>query len=52
MTLRRSPPAGTQIWVLAIFCMFTSAVLASKRAYAASLIMLVTQLPVLFIYHK
>ena len=51
-TLRRSPPAGSQVWVMAIFSMFTSAILASKKLYAASLVMLVTQLPVLYVYHQ
>ena len=41
-----------QVWVLAIFCIFTAAVLATKKAYTQALIMLVTQLPALYIYHQ
>lgn len=44
-------PAG-QVWTLALFSIFSAVVVASKNRWDASLIMLCTQLPVLFVYHR
>ena len=50
--LKLNCPTSMQVWVLVIFVLFTAFVLASKKQYAAPLIMLVTQLPGLYLFHK
>lgn len=49
---RSGAAAAWQVWTMAIFTTFSSLVLASKKAWSASLIMLVTQLPLLYTFHR
>lgn len=45
------PPPG-QVWTMSFFSIFTSLVLAAKKAYTAALIALITQQIGLLLYHK
>lgn len=46
------PPPPKQTWTLAVFSIFTAITLGAKNLWAASLVMLCTQLPALFLFHR